>query len=84
MLESEPPDVKLLLAVAGEGVEVKLVGNVSAWTNGDGAADDDVQGNPGAAVHGLQAVLQRRRTGSIGDADRVRGLCEQCGLHAVE
>ncbi len=50
----------------------------------DRATRDDVRGNPGAAVHELQAVLQRRCAGGAGDTHPVRHLHDDVGFHAVE
>ena len=33
VVESQPPDVKLLIALAGQGIEVKLVGDVHLNTS---------------------------------------------------
>ena len=42
VLQSNPPELKLLVAASGDGVNLKLVGTVHL-NDDDGAADDDVR-----------------------------------------
>ena len=67
----------------GDGVNLKLIGD-GASGRSDGAADDDVRKDARAAVHRLQAVLQRWRAGGAGDPDQVRDLQHDADFHAVE
>ena len=56
----------------GKAWNLKLIGDVHLETV-TGQPDHDVRGYPRAAVHGLQAVLQRWRAGGAGDADASGG-----------
>ena len=63
VLQSEPPDIKLLVAASrGTAWTSRLIGNVRLDPV-TGQVDDDLRRNAGVPVHGLQTVLQRWRAG---------------------
>jgi len=82
VLQSNPPNLQLLVAASADGIFLKLVGDVHL--NETTATDDDVHGNAGVAVHGLpncpSRVVRRRRW----RPQRVAVLRHELGLHAVD
>ena len=72
ILQSNPPELKMLVAASGDGVNLKLLG--TAHFERDGPGHDDVRKHARCAVHGIQLVVQRWR------ASRARDTTT-CGLY---
>ena len=66
VLQSNPPNLKLLVAASGEGVNLKLVGDVHL-DEGTGRLTTTIHGNAGVAVHDIPFVLQWWCSGSSSD-----------------
>ena len=85
IVQSNPPDLKLLVAASGEGVNLKLVGEVHLTNRR--ASSSPRSRYARAAVHRPPLVVHRWCAGGARDADAVRarmaraGICRR--LHAM-
>ena len=88
MLQSNPPNLQLLVAASGDGVNLKLIGNVHLdETTGRLTTTFEAHRrirDPGRAAQRIRVDLQRRRAGGAGDPADVRCLHLDRGVHAVE
>ena len=73
VLQSNPPELKLLVAASGDGVNLKLFGTVhlNALT---GQLMTTFEEYAGRAVHGIHAGVQWWRAGRARDTHEVRDV----------
>ena len=83
VLQSNPPHLQLLVAASGEGVNLKLIGDVHLDPV-TGQLTTTFSGTPQLPFTDLQAVLQRWGAGGTGHPGGVRRVHERRGFHAVE
>ena len=82
VLQSNPPNLQMLVAASADGVNVKLIGNVHL-NEQTGQITTTFSDAPQLPFTDFKTLLRRRCAGGARHADPVRDLCDDLGLHAV-
>jgi hypothetical protein len=83
VLQSEPPEVKLLIAASGEGVDVKLVGNVNLNKQTGQLTTTVTTGLP-AYPHVPQAPVSNFKLSFSGGAQAALDTPTRCGTYTTQ